>query len=121
MSDLAREAGQAREAGAQRGEAERSAAPREGEPHSEPKASEGSRVGRRAAWLRLRAYVARNRGLYAFWLASTLLYTAAFVAIPKLVGHSLEAFELGLGEAEIARRAALLALVALAAAVVRYF
>jgi ATP-binding cassette subfamily B protein len=88
---------------------------------SPPEASEGSRAGRRAAWLRLRGYVARNRGLYAFWLASTLAYTAGFVAIPKLVGFALEAFERGLGEAEIARRAGLLALVALGAAVVRYF
>jgi ATP-binding cassette subfamily B protein len=80
-----------------------------------------ARAGRRAAWRRLRGYVARNRGLYAFWLASTLAYTAAFVAIPRLVGQALEAYEQGLGGPEVARRAALFALVALGAATVRYF
>ncbi len=84
-------------------------------------AERSSRAGQRAAWLRLRGYVARNRGLYALWLASTLAYTAGFVAIPRLVGHTLEAFEQGQGDAEIARRAGLFALVGLAAAVVRYF
>jgi ATP-binding cassette subfamily B protein len=81
----------------------------------------GAAAGRRAAWLRLRGYVARNRGLYAFWLASTLAYTAGFVAIPKLVGHAIEAYEHGLGEAEVARRTGWIALVALGSALVRYF
>ncbi len=111
MSDPSREAAQGREAAAQRA----------GAPVELGQAERSARAGRRAAWLRLRGYVARNRGHYAFWLASTLLYTAGFVAIPKLVGHALEAFERGLGDAEVARRAGLLALVALASAAVRYF
>ncbi len=81
----------------------------------------GAGSGRRAAWLRLRGYVARNRGLYAFWLASTLAYTAGFVAIPRLVGFAIEAHEQGLGTNEVARRAAWIALVAIASAAVRFF
>jgi ATP-binding cassette subfamily B protein len=84
-------------------------------------AERSSRAGRRAAWLRLRRYVARNRGYYAFWLATTLAYTAGFVAIPRLVGYALEAYDQALGAAEVVRRAELLALVAVATAVVRYF
>ena len=93
-----------REAAAQRGAAERS-----------------SRTGRRVAWRRLRGYVARNRGLYAFWLASTLAYTAGFVSIPKLVGNAIGAIDQGLGAGEVGWRAGLVALVALASAVVRYY
>jgi ATP-binding cassette subfamily B multidrug efflux pump len=80
-----------------------------------------SRNGRRAAWLRLRGYVGRNRGLYAFWLATTLAYTAGFVAIPRLVGFAVEALDQGLGSREVAWRASLIAAVALASALVRYF
>jgi len=78
-------------------------------------------AGRRAAWLRLRRYVARNRGLYALWLATTLAYTACFLAIPRLVGWVIAAYEQVLGAGEIGRRARWLALVALVSAVVRYF
>jgi ATP-binding cassette subfamily B protein len=84
-------------------------------------AAPSARSGRRVAWRRLRGYVARNRGLYAFWLASTLAYTAGFVAIPKLVGDAIGAVGQGLGASEVGRRAGLVALVALGAAVVRYF
>jgi ATP-binding cassette subfamily B protein len=121
MSDLEGKAAQGRGAAAQRGAAERSVDPREGLAAQRGEAERSARAGRRAAWRRLRGYVARNRGLYACWLAATLAYTAGFVAIPRLVGHTLEAFEQGLGDAEIARRAALFALVALAAAAVRFF
>jgi ATP-binding cassette subfamily B protein len=78
-------------------------------------------AGRRAALARLRGYVARNRGLYACWLATTLAYTAGFLAIPWLVGYAIEAYEQGLGPGEIVRRARALVLVAAASAVVRYF
>jgi ATP-binding cassette subfamily B protein len=78
-------------------------------------------AGRRAALRRLLAYVRRNRALYAVWLASTLGYTAGFLAIPWLVGWSIAAYEAGLGASEIARRARWLAGVALATALVRFF
>jgi ATP-binding cassette subfamily B protein len=78
-------------------------------------------AGRRAAWRRLRGYVARNRGRYAFWLASTLAYTAGFLAIPRLTGWVIAAYEQGLGPAAIERRAGVVAFVALGSAAVRYF
>jgi len=81
----------------------------------------GGGSGRRAAWLRLRGYVSRNRGLYAFWLATTLAYTAGFVAVPRLVGYAVEAHDQGLGTREIAWRSGLIAVVSLASAAVRYF
>ncbi len=77
--------------------------------------------GRRSAVRRLIGYIRRNRGYYAFWLATTLGYVAGFVAIPILVGWILKAYEQGLGADEIVRRAQLLALVALATACVRFF
>ena len=55
------------------------------------------------------------------WLASTLAYTAGFVAVPRLVGWTYAAHEQGLGPDEIVRRAQWIALVALATAAVRYF
>ena len=60
--------------------------------------------GRRAAVRRLLAYIGRNRSYYAVWLASTLGYTAGFVAIPWLVGWVLRAHRLGLGVDEIVLR-----------------
>jgi ATP-binding cassette subfamily B protein len=77
--------------------------------------------GRRAAIRRLASYVGRNRGYYAVWLASTLAYTAGFLAIPRLVGWSIQAFETGAGADLGLWRAQVLALVALATAAVRYW
>jgi ATP-binding cassette subfamily B protein len=77
--------------------------------------------GRRAAIRRLVSYVGRNRGYYAVWLASTLAYTAGFLAIPRLVGWSIQAFEVGGGAELVVWRAQVLALVALATAAVRYW
>jgi ATP-binding cassette subfamily B protein len=77
--------------------------------------------GRRAALRRLGAYIGRNRGYYGVWLASVLAYTAGFLAVPLLVGWSLRAYEESLGPEEIARRALLLGLVALASVAVRFF
>ena len=48
-------------------------------------------AGRRAAWRRLSSYVRRNKGFYAFWLVTVLAYTAAFLAIPVLVGNCVKA------------------------------
>jgi len=81
----------------------------------------GAAAGRRAAVRRLVRYVGRNRGYYAVWLASTLLYTAGFLAVPWLVGWGVEAHQTGLGTGEVARRAAALALVAAGTAVVRFY
>ena len=78
-------------------------------------------AGRRGAWRRLAAYVGRNKGYYAFWLATVLAYTAAFLAIPVLVGNCVKALRLGLGADEVAWRAGILAGVALAGAVVRFY
>lgn len=81
----------------------------------------GASRGRRAALRRLASYVRRNRGYYAVWLASTLAYTAGFLAIPRLVGWCIASVEGSLGSGEAAHRAEVLALVALATAAVRYY
>jgi ATP-binding cassette subfamily B multidrug efflux pump len=88
---------------------------------SVPLTAGSAAAGRRAALRRLVAYIGRNRGYYALWLASVLLYVAGFLAIPWLVGWTYEAYERGLGEGVIVRRAELLALVGLAAAAVRFW
>ena len=77
--------------------------------------------GRRAALRRLLAYIGRNRGYYGVWLASTLAYTAGFLAIPWLVGWVLQAYRLGLGSEAVVLRAEVLGVVALATAAVRYW
>jgi ATP-binding cassette subfamily B protein len=64
---------------------------------------------RRAMFRRLAGYLVRHRRLYALGVATTLGYTAAFVAVPILVGWSVQAVVDGLGSAEVARRAAWLA------------
>ena len=78
-------------------------------------------AGRRAAWRCLAAYVGRNKGYYAFWLATVIAYTVAFLAIPVLVGNCVKALRLGLGADEVAWHAGILAMVAVAGAVVRFF
>jgi len=54
---------------------------------------------------RLWEYLGRHRGLYALGVVSTLGYTAAFVAVPILVGRVVQAINDGLGRDEIAERA----------------
>jgi ATP-binding cassette subfamily B protein len=83
--------------------------------------SDGAAAGRRSAVRRLAAYVRHNKGLYAVWLASTLAYTAGFLAVPWLVGWTIEAIEAGRGIDEVVRRAETIALAALATAAARYF
>jgi len=78
-------------------------------------------AGRRSALRRLVAYIRRNKRYYAVWLASTLAYTAGFLAVPWLVGWTYQAYDAGLGSGEIARRALVIAAVALATAGVRFF
>ena len=77
--------------------------------------------GRRAAFRRLAAYIGRNRGYSAVWLATTLAYTAGFLAVPWLVGWAFQAHEQGLGAAELVRRSQVLGLVAIGTAAVRFF
>ncbi len=73
------------------------------------------------ALCRLWGYALRNRGYYAVWLLSTLLYVSGFVAVPILVGWSVKAVVDGLGAQEVVRRVLWLALVTLARAVVRFY
>jgi ATP-binding cassette subfamily B protein len=75
----------------------------------------------RSALRRLGGYIGRNRGYYAVWLATTLAYVAAFVAIPLLVGQSLALIAAGRPGDEIARSILWLTLVTLASGVVRFF
>jgi ATP-binding cassette subfamily B protein len=75
----------------------------------------------RVALRRLRGYALRNRGYYAVWLLTTLLYVAGFVAVPILVGWSVKAVVDGLGAQEVVRRVLWLALVTLVRAVVRFY
>ncbi len=79
----------------------------------------GAASGRRAAARRLASYIGRNRGYYAVWLASTLAYTAGFLAIPVLVGWCLQAYESNQPD-DIMRRAGWLAAVAVATGGVRF-
>jgi ATP-binding cassette subfamily B multidrug efflux pump len=78
-------------------------------------------AGRRAALRRLVAYIGRNKRYYAVWLASTLAYTAGFLAVPWMVGWAYQAFDQGLGGGEVARRALWIAGVAAVTAGVRFF
>jgi ATP-binding cassette subfamily B protein len=64
---------------------------------------------RRAMFRRLAGYLSRHRRLYALGVASTLGYTASFVAVPILVGRAVQAIVEGLGPGEIGRRCAWLA------------
>jgi ATP-binding cassette subfamily B multidrug efflux pump len=77
-------------------------------------------ASRRAMFRRLWEYLGRHRALYALGVASTLGYTAAFVAIPILVGWVVQAIKDGLGPDEIRRRAAWVAGVALVRAGLRF-
>jgi ATP-binding cassette subfamily B protein len=63
---------------------------------------------RRAMFQTLGGYLSRHRRIYALGVAATLGYTAAFVAVPILVGRVVQAISDGLGEAEIGWRCALL-------------
>jgi ATP-binding cassette subfamily B protein len=78
-------------------------------------------AGRRSALRRLVEYIRRNKRYYAVWLASTLAYTAGFLAVPRLVGWTYKAYDHGLGSHEVARRALIIGVVALGTAAVRYF
>jgi ATP-binding cassette, subfamily B, multidrug efflux pump len=62
-------------------------------------------ASRRSMFRRLWEYLGRHRGLYALGVVSTLGYTAAFVAVPILVGRVVQAINDGLGRDEIAERA----------------
>jgi len=78
-------------------------------------------AGRRAALRRLVAYIRRNKGYYAVWLATTLAYTAGFLAIPRLVGWTVAAYQQHLGPEAVAGRVLAIAGVALATMLVRFY
>ncbi|HVH06972.1 MAG TPA: ABC transporter ATP-binding protein [Myxococcota bacterium] len=67
--------------------------------------AEAMAASRRSMFRRLWEYLGRHRGLYALGVVSTLGYTAAFVAVPILVGRVVQAINDGLGRDEIAERA----------------
>ena len=79
---------------------------------STPVTTGSAALGRRAAAHRLLSYIRRNKRYYAVWLATTLAYSAGFVAIPWLVGWAIEAYETGLSADEIVWRAEVLTAVA---------
>jgi ATP-binding cassette subfamily B protein len=62
-------------------------------------------ASRRAMFRRLWEYLGRHRALYGLGIVSTLGYTAAFVAVPILVGRVVQAINDGLGRDEITERA----------------
>ncbi len=70
---------------------------------------------------RLAVYIRRNRGYYALCVAMILLYNAAFVAVPRLVGWAITAAELDLGRSEITDRCLWLLAAVGVGAVTRYF
>jgi ATP-binding cassette subfamily B multidrug efflux pump len=63
----------------------------------------------------------RNRSYYALWLVVSLVYVAGWVAVPILVGWAVAAVAQGLPLAEVGRRVAWLAGIALATSVVRFY
>ena len=75
-------------------------------------------VGR--ALRRLSVYILRNKGYYALCIVTILAYTAAFLAVPVLVGDIVAAADDGLPRDEITRRALLLLAVVILSAVFRY-
>jgi ATP-binding cassette subfamily B protein len=80
-----------------------------------------ARSGARTAWLRLARYVGRHPVYYGVWVAVTLAYTAGFVAVPRLVGWSVEAVAAGLPHAEVERRVYWLVFVTALSALVRFY
>jgi ATP-binding cassette subfamily B protein len=78
-------------------------------------------LGRNAMFRRLREYMLREKRFYAVGVATTLGYTACFVAVPMLVGWTVQAISDGLGSAEISRRTGWLAAVTVVRSVLRFF
>jgi ATP-binding cassette subfamily B protein len=75
----------------------------------------------RATFRRLWVYLAHNKRRYALGALFTLGYDAGFVAVPLLVGWSIQAVADDLGGAEVGRRAVILALVTSGRMVLRFF
>ena len=59
-------------------------------------AAGNSGASRRALFRRLQGYLARNKRFYALGVLFTLGYDAGFVAVPLLVGWSMQAVADGL-------------------------
>jgi ATP-binding cassette subfamily B protein len=64
----------------------------------------------RTPWWRLRQYVHHSRGRYLVGAVSSLLYDAAFIAIPLLVGWAISAIAEGLDAAVVLERCLWIAL-----------
>ena len=86
-----------------------------------PPTTSGGESPVRHAWRRLSYYLRRNRAFYILCGISILIYNAAFVLIPILVGRVVAAAEDDLGREEVGFRSATLLVVVGAGAVVRYF
>ena len=70
---------------------------------------------------RLSFYILRNKGYYGLCVVMILAYTAAFLAVPVLVGDIVAAADAGLPRAEIGRRALMLLIAVILSAAFRYF
>ena len=86
-----------------------------------PPVTAGGESPVRHAWRRLSYYLRRNRAFYILCGISILIYNAAFVLIPILVGRIMAAAEGDLGREEVGLRSATLLVVVGVGAVVRYF
>lgn len=75
----------------------------------------------RHALRRLGFYLRRNGGFYSLCVVFILIYNAAFVAIPVLVGRVVAAAESGLGQDVVVERSSWLLAVVIVGAVIRYF
>ncbi|UCE84699.1 MAG: ABC transporter ATP-binding protein [Deltaproteobacteria bacterium] len=70
-------------------------------------------------WWRLGRYIRRNRGRYVVGAVASLLYDAAFIAIPLLVGWAISAIADGLGSAVVVERCVWIAVVTVVGGVFR--
>ena len=70
---------------------------------------------------RLSVYILRNKGYYALCVVMILAYTAAFLAVPVLIGDTIGAAADGLPRSEISRRALLLLAAVILAGAFRYY
>jgi ATP-binding cassette subfamily B protein len=79
------------------------------------------RSSARAAVARLGQYIRRNRRYYAGWTVITLGYVAGFLAVPILLGRTIEATETGADVRDVTRMALLFAAVGVIAGSLRFF
>ncbi len=76
----------------------------------------------RHALRRLSVYLRRNARYYAFWTLLTLIYVAAFVAVPLLVGWAIEGvLDPDVSSQQVSLRCAVLLAIAVLRGVLRFF